>query len=103
MLLARTLLDASLLTPIRFALRVSWTMPSLPPPPKWVPWGLAIVLLASVAFWVVLWIATQTSDMGLRDTLGMIHIYGFYFIVAPAFLAICLVGIGVRLWRHFRS
>lgn len=45
----------------------------------------------------------MVTDTELRDRLGLIFAIGTYVIVAPAFIAVCLVGIGVRVWRHFQG
>ena len=68
----------------------------LPDPPQWVPWALGVLIVASVALFGCLAVATQVSDTALRDALGMTFAIGTYFVVWPAIFAVCLIGIVVH-------
>ena len=61
---------------------------------------VAIALLALVLCGVV---SRLTTDVVLRDALVKTYVYGTYYVVGPAFLAVCLVAIAERIWRYFRG
>ena len=73
-----------------------------PPPPRWVGWALTVLLIAGLALIGCLFAASLVTDTALRDALGVTYVVGTYFVVAPAFVAVCLVAITVRVWRHFK-
>ena len=74
----------------------------LPPPPRWTGWALTILTIAGFALIACLLMATLVTDVALRDALGLTFGIGTYFIVAPAFVAVCLVSIAARVWRRFK-
>ena len=74
----------------------------LSPPPRWTSWALVILMIVALALLLCLAVATQVTDMGLSDALGIAYIYGT-FIGWAALFAICLVAIAVWIWRHFRG
>ena len=72
----------------------------LPPPPQWPTRALIALMAAAFVLIACLALATTVTDAALRDALGRTAIYGS-MIVWPAFFAVCVIAVGVRVWRHF--
>ena len=74
----------------------------LPPPLRWTSWALVILMIVALALVLCFAVATQVTDMALRDALGITYVYGTWLIVWPAIFAVCL-SIAEQVWRHFRG
>ena len=71
----------------------------LPQPPRWTQHLLIVLGVAAFLLLTCFLLAAAVSEPALRDALGRTAFFGS-LIVWPAYFAVCVVAISVRVWRH---